>query len=349
MHQNMKADPEQYGYASGRIRAMEVRLMDAARLNRLFEARTPEDISRIMQESGYAAGDPEVALVREEQEIYGLLGELMKDHGFAEALLLFHDCHNLKVILKYLAAWWPHHTGEAEAAERLPESDASHHVAGVEPMFQLPALVPPARLFQAVRDRQSSFEPAWLYQSAIQAVSRYRQTYDIGSMDAVIDQAAFAKAEELATGLQNRFFSDYLKLRQDMINLELMLRCKSLHLDEAYFAGVMLAGGTVESKRWHQLYRESPEAVADAFKSSPIRELAEMATEYGQPGSAARFGRMADRLLLQHIGKTRWILRGPEIPVAYILTREIEIKNIRIALTCLRNGIPSAQARDMMR
>ena len=120
-------------------------------------------------------------------------------------------------------------------------------------------------------------------------------------------------------------------------------------MDESYLAGILLKGGTIESKRWRQMYHENSEEIAEFFKATPLNELADLAAEYGQPGSAARFGRMADRLLLKHLAQTRWILRGPEIPIAYVLTREIEIKNIRIALTCLRNGISPMQAREMMR
>ena len=72
------AESSQYGYATGLIRSLEAHMMDANRLNRLFEARSADDITRVMQESGYTADDAEAGLKRETIAVYSLIAELMR-------------------------------------------------------------------------------------------------------------------------------------------------------------------------------------------------------------------------------------------------------------------------------
>src|SRR5690554_6189791 len=98
---------EQYGYLSGRIRAMELQLLDSTRYNRLYEARSVEDVMRVLSESGYPQGGaPEDALAREQELVYRLMRDQMPENEYVDTLLLLHDFHNIKVILKFLSPWW---------------------------------------------------------------------------------------------------------------------------------------------------------------------------------------------------------------------------------------------------
>lgn len=341
-----------YTYASGRIRAMEIQLLDSGRLNRLFEARSAEDVTRILTESGYPpAADPETSLNRETIEIYELMSKLMVDKEFLDALLLFHDFHNLKVTLKSLTSTWPH-TAAADAsdlAEELPESSSLFSYQTFERLMLLPSIVKPQQLFQAIRDRQSDQIPAWLYSAAVQAARRYQLTYDISDIDLALDRAACQEALKLAGQLNNDFFSQYLSRRSDLTNLSLLLRTRFLQNGEAYLKDALLPGGMVPPDLVLDCYRGSVEDIQTLYAATPYVGLAAMAEHYGERGTASRFSQMSDNLIIELLRTVRWTLRGPEIPLAYLIARELEIKNIRIVLTCLRNGLPSSQASELAR
>ena len=72
-------------------------------------------------------------------------------------------------------------------------------------------------------------------------------------------------------------------------------------------------------------------------------------TNMASPVRPANSACMADNRVIEYISQAKLLWRGPEIPLAYLIARLMEIKNIRIVLTCLRNGLPASQARDMNR
>ncbi|MDD2533204.1 MAG: V-type ATPase subunit [Eubacteriales bacterium] len=366
MPNKSQIDLNRYGYVSGRIRALEAQLMDGSKMNRLFDARSPEEISRVMQESGYPAESPELALDLETANTYELISQLMPDREFVEALLIFNDCHNLKVIEKYLATWWPKQREnledvyETEAytrqenrtdfiAPELPTVNASVAFTSIESQMHKPCLIAPEKLFRSIRDRQPELIPAWLYQAAIEAASAVQARYDVSEIDQILDRVAFREAINRAEHLGNRFFLNYLHLRADVTNIDVLLRARALKAGKRLFEQTLLPAGRLNREKLLESYDAEPEAVTEFLAGTRFSALVPFVQPAGQRNSATQFGKAADHLILDHLQLARFILRGPEIPVAYLIARLMEIKNIRIAQTLLRNRIPAAKGREMMR
>lgn len=356
--QRSKSKPvpnNRYLYLSGRIKALEVQLMDAGRLARLNDARSLEDIGRVLNDSGYpAAHDPETRLANEMAASYELLRPLFPEPAFIDTLMLFHDFHNLKVILKTLTPAWPRFAvaGEAPETAGLPETAVPFSLASVKelnPYFLKPSLVDPQAIFTAIRDRQPNDIPTWLYSAAVQAVRGYQYSYDIGGIDIELDKAAYRTALDWAGQLGNKFFTGYIRLLIDQINLSLLLRTRFLRSGRDFLQSSLLEGGTVQTELIIDLYAVPAEQVQAAYASTNSDRLAQLASDYGKPGSAGRFSQLADNQVIEYIGQARQLWCGPEIPLAYLIARLMEIKNVRIALTCLRNGLPASQSREIGR
>lgn len=355
----LEGHKDRYAYVSGRIRALEMSLLDSGSLNRLYDARNMDDFGRVLTDCGYpAANDPETSLKMELESVFNLLQAIMPEPGFIETLLLFRDIHNLKVILKHLIPIWPASINK-NADDRDPGiadlpvfDDPAVVLAGVQalaPYFQQPALVDPAILVRAICDRETGLLPAWLYQAAAGAVRQYHATYDIGAMAAYLDQTAWRQAHRQALDLGNPFFIRYLVLRIDLINLDILLRSRFQHSGESFLEQTLLPDGTIDRAELVHLYRDSHESVRAFYARTPYAALAGQSDTYGQKGSAARFSLLADNQIMALIRQVRYTLSGPEVPLAYLFAREMEIKNIRIILTGLRNGRPSNQTRELTR
>lgn len=348
-------NPDDYGYATGRIRALEASLMTASDMSRVFEAKLPEDISRIIQEKGYASGDIEDALSVKHSETYEIMQQVIPDTDFIEALLIFNDCHNLKVVLKHLSTWWNGNSADTDSTAVLPESDSSLTWHGLEHLLKTPSIVEPSRLFRAVRDRKSEMIPEWLYLIAVKGAEIWLKTYDIGSVDMVIDKEAWKRAISLADSLGNSFFSGYMKLRQKLLGIEILLRCRALRTGKEYMAKALPSVSDDIADQLllaYELDSDSIQSIIEQLglgKSFAGIEQLRILQEYGEPGTAAVYNRIADEILADWLKTSSNVLRGPEVPVSYLLRRELEIKNIRIALTCLRNGILPSQARELAR
>jgi len=140
-----------------------------------------------------------------------------------------------------------------------------------------------------------------------------------------------------------------LTLRIDLINLDILLRARFQHSGESFLEQALLPGGTIDRAELVHLYRDSHESVRTFYARTPYAELAGQSDNYGQKGSAARFSLLADKQIMALIRQVRYTVSGPEVPLAYLFAREMEIKNIRIILTGLRNGRPSNQTRELAR
>ena len=94
---------------SARVRAMETTLLTAERMERLLEARSDEEVSKLLQDCGYPeldAARPEAmdaALSQAREELLTDLGDGAPDPRYIDIFKLKYDYHNAKAILKAAA------------------------------------------------------------------------------------------------------------------------------------------------------------------------------------------------------------------------------------------------------
>lgn len=344
---------ESYAYASGLVRAIELRLIDQAALNRLAEAPNGDAVRQILGEFGYPeAIEPEEALDRESAHVYAQAREWIREQGVFEILLLFHDIHNAKALLKSILP-------EAARSGQLARSDTTADdgrwadtiqeslIATDDHLFLTPSIIDPATLRRAIVERRTETLPTWLQGAIDKAVAAYTESYDLGTMDDQLDRHAWAEAIRRADCWGNAWLRTYLSRRVDLINLELLLRLRrdGLAIVEPKF----LSGGSRTPAAMSALADASDEQIVEAYADTPYQRAAAVAPRYGEPGVAAHFGLTADEILLQHLRAAQQITVGPEIPLAYLLARLMEIKNIRILLAGLRGGLPVNEVRQLFR
>jgi V/A-type H+/Na+-transporting ATPase subunit C len=372
---------KRYAFATGRIRALEAKLIGPARLTRYFETHNSEDFGRLLAEDGYpAAADAETSIDRAWIETCRLVNGLEPNPGIRDAILVASDFHNLKVMLKAFSVYWPRRdasTGrmasayeQGEDGARPVESGASLTEGGalaepgalwpsvhgpvtleqIKPLLKIPSLVDPAKLFDALREQKPGNMPGYLAQTAATAARLYQQTYDIAEIDIAIDQSMVRWQNGIADSAESPFFREYLQLRVDLVNLGLALRTRQLNSGVDYLLHILLPGGTLTRAALAAFYSEPAAGLTALLGQTRLEPLIEAAGRFGEGGAAiSRFSQAADNLLVQFIRRTRFTLRGPEVLIGYLVAREMETKTLRIILTCLRNRIPAGKARDMAR
>jgi vacuolar-type H+-ATPase subunit C/Vma6 len=388
MGDKRRINGSRYIYATGRIRACEVRLISAARLNRYLEARSTGDIGRLLVENGYpAAADPEVSLRLELEATYALVRSIAADREFCDILLLLRDFHNLKVMLKAFSVYWPRRDAAAADAAAVParqgrtadsrlpaESETGTESLSpgqsrlwpeihgpvtyeqVQLLLQHPATLDPREMFRALRDRKPERLPPELAQAAAAAAGRYQHTYDISEIDILLDQAAAQTMTDRMKKLNEPFFAGYLSLRFDLVNIGLLLRTRFLQSGADYLRRILLPGGTLAPASLVACYDEPVSGLGRILAKAPFARLAATAGlrkaigQFAEGGDAiARFSQAADDLLIEYVRQARLVLRGPEALVGYLIARETEIRTVRMILTCLRNQIPVEKARGLAR
>ena len=131
-----------------------------------------------------------------------------------------------------------------------------------------------------------------------------------------------------------------------------MKSVKSIFLQNGaeYLKQILLPGGTIPAPDLVACYDQPADAVAGLAARHGLATLQKAIREYETGGEAiGRFSLASDDMLMAYVRKARMVLRGPEVLLGYLIAREMEIRTIRIILTCIRNRIPVEKARGLAR
>jgi len=359
----VKTNPYDYAYATGRVRALETKLMTQAQTSRLFESKTIDDATRVLLDSGYIITDSIEACVQNNLiESYDVMSSIIPNPEYLDALLLLHDYHNIKVIIKSFIHYSPSRKTVSLSKEEEKEIGSENDVTfffesnennvlfkDIIHIMAFPSKVDPAKLFETIRDQRINELDESFRFTIKRALQEYIHTSDSGVIDTVVDQQYFKILHEIAETMKNPFFKSYCDFRADSVNLEILLRIRALKASAAQMSRSLVQGGSVSKEKIEELYNASNDEIIAAFANTSCKRLAEFSSEYGSGVTTAQFGKTSDNLLIELIRKAKTILFGPEIIIAFLVAKEIQVKNINIVLTCLRNQIPMSLAREMMR
>ena len=96
-----------YAFASGRVRALETKLIGKQRMERLAEAKDMAEALRLLSDTVYGEHLDEIEesgydpfLRREEERLLELVDSLSLDPALGDVLRLQYDFNNLKVLLR---------------------------------------------------------------------------------------------------------------------------------------------------------------------------------------------------------------------------------------------------------
>jgi V/A-type H+-transporting ATPase subunit C len=324
-----------YAYASGRIRALEASLMDAARTLRMTEAQDTMEFGRLLSEAGYPAAETNGrSLNAGYARACAVAREVSVEKEYIDLFYLEGDIINAKVFLKHRAG------GSAAPYESLATKIAS------------PSMVEPYRLFEAVRDNDPGETriPAWLWHAIQEAWSEYVASGDASRIDQRLSIAYAEECRVIADILGNEWFSDLLAMRSDLANLGMLLRIRRSGFVRDILRESLLPGGKVSIPDILAMAELPDDALAEAWRNTPYARIAaEFSIDYARSRGAVRFGKAVDDEIMRHVRKARVVSFGPEVPVAYVLAMQTEVQNARIILAFLRNQMDPAGARDMLR
>jgi V/A-type H+-transporting ATPase subunit C len=322
-------------FGSAFIRAREHRLMDETAIQRLFQSESEEAVARLLQEADYPQGDIDEVLINEEFSLDRELRSVSADERFWDTLALFRDAHNLKAILKTFASRW---------SEQKPHLTFDQ----VADMMLYPAFSP-EKIFTALAEDNLKDLPTWLAAWAADARQVFRKSYDYARIDQVIDRLAHEEVDRRARLLGNAWFWQYLALTRDLKNIEILLRMRRLALGKETFERTLLPAGYLQLQDLSHLFSADDQQIAAWLSTTPYESFALYVEKYSEKGGPAGFSRAVDEHTMEHLRRAHHTVNGPEVLLAYGLARQMEIRNVRIALSCIKNSSSAEQRTLMMR
>lgn len=313
---------DSFAFAAGAVRAMETSLLTYAQILALADAE-PEDRRRTLIDRGFAGfaetDDPEAALAGRMQAVYDELLPYLPDKGVLDFCVLPNDYHNLKAALKSLL----------RGGERRD-------------LYRAPALCDPGLLYGALSGKDWDALPAILRDDAREGYEILTQTGNGQQLDLELDRrclAAVLAAAEKGGALAREYARRWVLYA----DLRVALRLSRQEPGNALVAAALAPVPGLELPALAEATQAGEEAVKDF-----IRERFDAWSEEADKGYAALEKAMEDDLtrLLQ---QAKSLACGADVPVAYYLAREGELKNVRILTAGAKAGRNGAALRERMR
>ena len=318
-----------YLFLSAYIRAREASLLNNERLERMINAADAQEAARVLPECGY----PEVSGTDDAQldevfaarraEVISEIERFGPEPALVQAFRLRYDYHNAKVLIK------------AEAAS-VDGGNLLYSCGRIKPDVLLAAFnqddwrMIPGTFAAAIRSARSTM-----------ARSGNPQLADIE-----LDKAWFAEQLELAQTLSSDFYTEYIRLQIDTINLRCAVRCIRGRMDESVMKAALMDGGNIPVSR---ILGHISAGVSAVFRERALASAAELGQQAIDGAPLAAFERECDNVLQRYLEKAKLIPYGPESAVAYLTSLEGEIIAVRTILLGKRSGISPEGLRERLR
>ena len=331
----MPANETIYAYAVGRIRALETRLLDKDKLERMVEAVSGEEALKVLSETDYASSvaeltsifDFEKILQDEIKKVFDLMQKTSPRPYLTDLMSLKYDIHNLKVLLK---------------AKFLEE--ANEHILFPVGTMQLDTLR------TMVEEENFRDLPAALRETVEQILEEFIVSRDPQIIDLLLDQALYfmlitTARERRAAVLEGLFIREV-----DLLNIKTFLRVKRIGRNKEFFKRAFLPQGSLSLDLFMNLLEEPLELLVNRLAMSDYDiVVSEGVREWQEKGTITCLEKLADDFIMEYLQQGKRTPFGLEPLIGYIYAKEIEIKNIRMILVGKINGLPIEAIRERLR
>ena len=204
-------------------------------------------------------------------------------------------------------------------------------------------------VLEAAEKRDFSAFPAELAEGCEQAAAAWSETRDAMAVDVLIDRGCFAAAARSAKESGVPLLPELVALDADAANATAFARIAALDLapeaKRELFSRAFVPGGKLaEAKfpRSEMTFDALADALGGTYVGADVRRAAESADRTAALESAFRRRRTA---LCDGV---RFVPFGGEVPAAYLVEREAEVRAFALAAAYMRRGAGAAEIRTAL-
>lgn len=331
-----------YGYITGRVRVLESTLITLAQWQRMAAANSLYELQTVLAETVYGDALRDVATAAEAEAVlnrflaqnYQLINDSIANKQAKESLNIYfrvkYDFLNIKSILKSgfgQEIRWPLSSLGLIAPEKL-----TGLISGQEKLSGV-------WLSQALQD---AFEEAIAV-----AATQYERYGQLEIIDVVLDKVYYWLLLETAKQLKSNFVIDLTRYLIDLANLKIIKRSLAGVALVAPLSESLISGGFLPP--------ESLALATDVTKLLPLlsfwpdTSLSALISNYLKTNTIKDYDYLIDQWLSSYLEATKLQVVGVEVVAAYLLKRELEVKQLRTLLLAHLAAIKPEFIREWVR
>ena len=131
----------------------------------------------------------------------------------------------------------------------------------------------------------------------------------------------------------------------DAANLRALVRAERMHMDPGFLQEVLFEGGSVTP----DAIRAGASEPAALFRSTALREAAELGEAAVKGGSLTDFEKACDNAVLRTAAGARRVPFGVEVALGYLIAKEAEWTAVRIVMAGRLAGLSADAIRERLR
>ena len=324
-----------YAQAVSRLRAIETKLLDRAKLDRMIDSSTTVESFKILGETEYGAHMPkakkpedyEIVLSEELKSLYSLMYNVSPEKKIIDLMSVRYDYHNIKVLIK----------GNALG------KDLSY-------LF-IPVGTIDTNVLKNIIELKDYYDLNPIMREAVEKVEEsYEKEKDPQKIDIILDSYMYKNMLSIATELNIDYLLKFVKINVDLSNLKTLLRIKKQKKDREFLQQALLEGGTIDIDTLVQLLNESNENIISKLDYTNYSEVLKFGIdEFSKTGRLNKFEMLSDNFIMNFIKDAKYVSFGAEPLLAYIYAKENEIKIVRIIMVGKLNNRAADVIRERLR
>ena len=327
-----------YVYTVARLRGMENHILDTAFFSRLMDSAGIDDAVKALGETSYSqyitgagsnfdhAIDSEILATCKELESF------VPDKGLLDIFRLPYDFHNVKVLLKGL---FKVRGGEAEGRRY--------------DLLSKLGTIDVDELTNAIETEEYGFLPYGLTDLIPQCWQLWDATKNAQAVELLIDHQMFAAMLKIAEELKMPDVVRWVKCKIDAENLRSAIRLARIKYDPAKALPFFHDGGTIRADDMAKLLGEPQETWGRILSYTDIGAvLGAMGEQTDIKASLSDVSKALDDYLLKVLENAKYSMDSPANVLLYLLTKEAEARNMRVALVCVAGGLDREFGRRLL-
>lgn len=328
-------NPMQFTQVIPRLRVLETRLLDKAKIDRMIDGDSANEALKVLQESEYAGvmtgvkrpEDYEMVLARELKRVYELMYDASPVKSLVDIMGIKYDYHNIKVILKGM----------------FLQKDFSHMLIPV-------GMIDLQTLKHSIENNNLGDLNETMKEGIIKAKEVFEETKDPQAIDILLDNTMFKEMREIAKQIDDKFVDKYVKVTIDSTNIKTLLRVKKQKKDKDFLEEVIIEGGEIDKDTLISMLHDAPENISNKLAFTNYGEMIKLGIEdFTKSGSVNELERLVDNYIMNMMKEAKYIPFGVEPLLAYIYAKETEIKIVRIIMVGKLNNISGEVIRERLR